>query len=550
MASDQSSAVALPLDDQISISSNLQNIGEYATSDYGSHETEVAQDVADPQQSEAQIHRLKLRVENLRARTSTPLDDTFPATSFRRIPENIWAEIFMLSTDGTAEDFYLAQVCSSWRRIALALPRMWSKSSISLSESLNKWKYNLTRHLVRSKTMPFQLCINLPTFPGRLTSLRQQIEYGALITQHRGQVEALKTSVEWIVFETRAVLRHLEIRRFCLGWYTVIQPFRDYLKPLESLKIRDDGTERLDDFTYALELFVQSPSLRNLDLCFISTVSESWSPYYLDGCQWKSLQTLRLSHTDINLVITFLDKCPEMRAFTLDCSSLQLARTSSAMRLPVNERCVSCVETFILHRIGHKSTSFLSALFDRLTFKRLSFLKLEGDPTLADSQSFPSATLVGCLQCSVMSISSLHTFSCRNVSIDEKDLLDLLKLMPFLRTLGLFTKKLSERFYRKMSFTGEFYKPSFLLQNLCNIEMSVDEGLEKAFLDMVQSRLLPEKRAHLNYVGIRWSPKHLDALDIAQRLTTLREAGISVDVDYTCVSQLGCGDRFLPSNSG
>ncbi|KZV96439.1 hypothetical protein EXIGLDRAFT_765393 [Exidia glandulosa HHB12029] len=92
------------------------------------------------------------------------------------LPDEGWETI----GDGTYNDdramhpFLLASVCARWRRVALALPGLWTYVGISDEESSDDVAQHIARVpllLSRSKTAPLDIFVHLYHFDAALTSV-------------------------------------------------------------------------------------------------------------------------------------------------------------------------------------------------------------------------------------------------------------------------------------------------------------------------------------------------------------------------------------------
>lgn len=107
----------------------------------------------------------------------------------RRLPADLLSDIFMWSFDDySCQAWILASVCSSWRRLALRMPRIWSKVRFFPFPSLARSRFvqvckNLPQRVSMSSALMWQL---LNTFPYPNRCKVNNFEFRASRPRHPG----------------------------------------------------------------------------------------------------------------------------------------------------------------------------------------------------------------------------------------------------------------------------------------------------------------------------------------------------------------------------
>lgn len=188
----------------------------------------------------------KSRAVFMRAFLSTIPDDILRCIfeEVAALPDDDWETI----GDGTYNDdramhpFLLASVCSRWRRVALALPRLWTYIGISDEVSKDDVAQHVARVpllLLRSRTMPLDIFVHMYKYDDAFTTI------ASMLTAH---------SSRW---------RRMD---FCLPSKTpreVVDGFKGPMPRLTELSIRAAFDE---DHTGSEGYFPYVPSLRTLEL--------------------------------------------------------------------------------------------------------------------------------------------------------------------------------------------------------------------------------------------------------------------------------------------
>ncbi|KAJ7589563.1 hypothetical protein C8J56DRAFT_35475 [Mycena floridula] len=114
-----------------------------------------------------EINRVSAILGSLQSQRQERQNDalTFKAalSPIRRVPMELWKDIFMQCLDGSPEDIHLTKVCSWWKQMLCFFPEIWSKIIVDLS--LSSWETvsaSFDTHRVFSKDTPLHLDIRFP----------------------------------------------------------------------------------------------------------------------------------------------------------------------------------------------------------------------------------------------------------------------------------------------------------------------------------------------------------------------------------------------------
>ncbi|KAF5336683.1 hypothetical protein D9758_015679 [Tetrapyrgos nigripes] len=221
-------------------------------------------------------------------------------SSFRRIPPELWAEIFLFALDNqpllvaehriVAPALPLSQTCSLWRNVALGTPRLWSVLDLNVACDHPGAQHLVELYLVRSMPHPLVLTVEAAT-SGSTVALHEFGSSGQAILKSlvhcgdRWQVANLRLHLSVLnaetIWKSESIQYPVNLRSLRLRWWprrrilsndfffhaTELQsldafPFRDnlfHLNQLRKLRIRRNICD-------VLRLFQNCPHLEDVEL--------------------------------------------------------------------------------------------------------------------------------------------------------------------------------------------------------------------------------------------------------------------------------------------
>ncbi|KAE9408948.1 hypothetical protein BT96DRAFT_913629 [Gymnopus androsaceus JB14] len=349
----------------------------------------------------------------------------------------------------------ISAVCTRWRFLALASPRIWSQIRVEIaprgevmSTTQSGFRSTLQLYLDRSADSP--LLIGLQT-PGALDADKSDLSALPLLLDHTSR---------WQTFSYTGDFDLGSCEGFC---------HHPSFPILEALNLR--GCEALiqrADF----DCFEHAPKL-----CAFST------DYLKSHSPWTQLTTLDVRALDMDV----LQQC---RSLTV----LKIQRIWPTSELS-NMTLVN-LETFTLFGFGDECD--LEDMFSRITLPSLGELIIyPEDSPYTNDLIWPLNAFIAFI---LRSSCTLTTLSLSGVRILDLDFIATLHLLPSLTKLsfdddfGRVTNPITSLFLSSLTLHDTAFERGSIVPNLCSLSIQV-EGTsfdDTAFIEMVLSRWLPD----------------------------------------------------------
>ncbi|KAJ7588546.1 hypothetical protein C8J56DRAFT_889319 [Mycena floridula] len=363
---------------------------------------------------------------------------------FRRIPFEIWTQIFALSMGAGQPGDRLAEVCVRWRQTLLAAPFLWCDIEIELTE------------MKRKSLAPF---------------LQSCKRYCGDVTLH--------------------------------VWLEVIVPLKGRSSQLTSFAITIDGDGPglvTDDYTSALDVLSVALRLSHLNLSNIC-LSEGSDPPAVLSSLWKQLNNVQLDNSSLWFAHQVLACAPNLTTVSfkgMDYQTLPAIQdictvlSKKISHLSISELTIGSILTVI--SIPSLTSVHLRAGFygwhvtidDFVPF--LHRLACILQTLLIDNTILDDRTLLDILS-----------------EVPQLRVLTLIPYLPFMETSPI---QISNEIYQRMTFTNGLGNSKPLVPHLQSLTVSAHPGaVMDALLDMVLSRSSnsPEKSI-LSHCEVRLVP--------------------------------------------
>lgn len=456
------------------------------------------------------VQRLEKEENGIQASLDTQRDALSP---IRRLPVELLSEIFKLCLPGSyivpklkSAPLLLVQVCSSWRRLALSIPQLWSSIAVEVTVQRCRPPVPLIElWLQRSVNQPLSFSI---------TELEQ--EDAREIPDPVTAASVLKSFVPAHHRWTSVKLEYHDWR-----WPSGLEqlPPDALLDSLETLDLQREYWFK--DDTPDLKRVLQAPHLHDL----------TWHSRSPPSDYLQTVNTLQLTHLDLVRPVSkdvFLDVLSGCRAIQSCTFFVQLVG-----RAP-DDSDDPAVDTSLillphLHTFELTVDMALTTLLSRLVFPSLTTLQINRLDEFflinpANAPHFWDQEEVNAFL--VRSQCSLRTLDVRDVEISSAELLDVLKFTsPTLQQLNITNERakdncITDDVVRALTASSSPSNPTFLCPQLDYLKLwrcvSSTDGL---LADMVQSRWLPQeedtaKRMRLVIILLRDEERH--AIDVVR----------------------------------
>jgi len=424
----------------------------------------------------------------------------------RLLPPEILSHILLLCCEMNIFDpankvdlpaFTLSAVCSYWRNIAIATPRLWATLMIPFHtlmlrnpsiEPNNLW-------LIPLMVPAIQLCLQ------RSAEAPLTLELSAFTLDDFDDYDGIMR----------------ELVRQSHRWYHVKVDIQDspFLNSpghdlislvtsapcLEILELEQDNEE---DFTAALHACNFAPRLHTLSLT-------SFCPPSTAPLPWTQITTLNLDCINHVEVLKLLQICSHVTNLSLHSIQFDEANSFNDCSVSVVSNRISSVTLGLSVHPWMIRVSTLDALLSRLTLPSLCSLAIvsaQGEITNSGKESWPIKSFASFFMRSRCSITSL---TIQNTPISDTEIISLLRFVPNLRELNIcdcsLPRTVTDKFLQAMHTLNctnyEATSQIPLVPRLKSINFRVqDLSFDPAkFIDMVRSRWIPEPE-YASQIGI------------------------------------------------
>ncbi|KAJ7593833.1 hypothetical protein C8J56DRAFT_925291 [Mycena floridula] len=417
------------------------------------------------------------------------------ASPFRRIPNEIWIQIFAWSMTGDGSDHRLPQVCSRWREILLAAPSLWNNIQIDLEESDSRFIPSFVQSRRNyCRDIPLHLTIGFPDAPSN-PDYWEDDEGLELRTFCEFRVPVLRQLFTEVLDQLLPTTTNLHLMRFNTVWLDVVQPLMWMKSKLTSFAITKLDEAHDDDFHSAIDLLAACPDLLHLTFTNIYLASAYESSPATPASLWDQLETVRYENSSVVFIQRFLSRASSLRAITIH-RPLEVSGQDPFTTLSKQLKHVSIQDSGLLFLLMHTTIPSLTSAsisYDRGSRADRIWLK----------QFAPFIHRSACI---------LQTLRLDEVFIDDQTFIDILQETPQLLTLTFIPICKSQRrhgygisgeAYKKMMFHNNMDKAAPLVPHLQSLTAFAYPGsVAVALLDMVASRLSLDSRLQYCEVGL------------------------------------------------
>ncbi|KAL0072312.1 hypothetical protein AAF712_000074 [Marasmius tenuissimus] len=355
-----------------------------------------------------EILHLQIRLSEVgrqRQRLDERINQTRQSVSIiKRLPTEIWQEIFAFACpastwslaitghDVIATPLKISHVCSRWRSIIRAAPRLWSSISLDIMHPCRDAVNLIETHISASKGHPLTIYIwenyeisgPFRPFHGAMAALGLR---GVLalrkLMQHVGQCEELQIEVSW------EILAAVVDRRLRKVSFPVLRSLKAIRPP------EDDQIERLGWFREAL---ARAPLLRDLRLEHLET-----APRFLPLSQITTL-ALDDSH-GFDCVSPGLAACTSLERFEVTLTDPCL----DSVPVPPHTTTLTSLRTLTIHSCGLTNITShpIPRILAAVTFPSLISLTIKVPPQCFMSDEETPRAIVALIERSQCSLTSL-----------------------------------------------------------------------------------------------------------------------------------------------
>ncbi|KAJ7588538.1 hypothetical protein C8J56DRAFT_48432 [Mycena floridula] len=432
-----------------------------------------------------EIDALASALEALRSQRDSLQDTIFSyrnvLSPMRSFPVEIWAHILALTMSVHHQDHEhdLTAVCVRWHEILCSTTSLWRDVNIDLTKSASAIQKQLQQHKQWSQNTPLSVTLHFPTLPSDYYHVEDEITLGPKYLKRSALLGPILRSLKSLP------VVYLSLVNFNELWTKLMKYLnRNLMFPhLTSFEILGLPTSSEDngEFIEALRVLTRSSELRRLSLS--NLLPEHWEPQRFPNL-WPHLQTVSLHVCAITVADDFLARAPNLTSLTIT-ESVE-PDEERAKRLPITHA-----------RLTHLSIEGrdISLLLATLTSPALISLEFNGLESSRTDLLVPFLRRSAC---------RLHELKLLHVNLDDKEVLDVLRLTPHLRKLELFPDypPFSAELYQSLAFSSLATEP--LVPHLRALKVQVDLDILESILDMVSSRSF--SHSGTNYVTIL----HLD----------------------------------------
>ncbi|ESK81586.1 hypothetical protein Moror_11143 [Moniliophthora roreri MCA 2997] len=385
------------------------------------------------------LHRIIASTELKRAALETRVRrGRFAKSAVSRIPVEIWREIFMIictmnysfSMDTAApNDIYVAlyaydlsHVCSLWRDIAHATPKLWSSFSVNYHNLQPDISYPLHIYLTNSKDSPLSIQISFqrsyrakPDGPPFWLTHSGRNTFETLL-EHASRWEMLDLVIE---DKSEPFLRHFSPEAFSLP---LLRKFVDNC-PFSAHNAEDEDTVR-----WFWDAIRTAPLIHDVILDASSNMDVDSYPYH-------QLMSMEIRHIERNQhILHILPSCTRLQSLKIGVIVYYLGRQPS---IPVTLNSLKTLEIGLIY-----PPKQIEDLLNSLTFPSLTSLELKcwhhedipwDSPIDAGVVSLPASLVSMFRRCSSLERMTLE-FPYTSLS-DGFSIPDILLACPNLRSL-------------------------------------------------------------------------------------------------------------------
>ncbi|KAJ7589564.1 hypothetical protein C8J56DRAFT_860247 [Mycena floridula] len=425
-----------------------------------------------------EIQRVSAILDSLKSQRQERQNDAlaFKAalSPIRRVPMELWKEIFVQCLDGSPEDLFLTEVCSWWKQMLSSFTEIWSTIIVDLRFST--WKAvsaSFDAHRLFSKDTALHLDLRFPL-------QRPEKDENGKWWADDGEEEHIPAILEKVFSGTRTVLRQLTVTALADSEFGA----SDYLERiwakrplptcLESTKITFLPQHGYDtDYDRSLYHHLwKCDNLRHLDLSDPVFDYEGiivWDPDLVKF--WGKLETVRLGYCS-SIIHDFISRASNLRSMTAtNFFPFELAPISSNLQ--------------ILSVQGRPEA--LECLLSQITLPIVKSISITVECNSFNAEGFSTANLSRFLgSCGA----TLETLSLHAVRLNDDDLLVILRSLPNLKHLG-FKPIPSNEALTPPCLTGDVYR-QMISDPSCSaleaLDVSVTPNIIQAFMDLLDAR--------------------------------------------------------------
>ncbi|KAJ7588548.1 hypothetical protein C8J56DRAFT_889321 [Mycena floridula] len=415
-------------------------------------------------------------------------------SSIRRIPFEIWAEIFAFTMTGEPNDLRLPQVCICWRDILLEASFLWHSVKLELDESRSESLLSL----IKSCKLYYQLS-------SRDISLQVKMRFPAVQDQalysSQSRIPNLQRLFTAILDELGPTISKLQLNLFHSVWAPVIISLKASLMVnLTSLGIIQN-TDSGVDHTAVLNVLSVFPNLSHLIFSKIHIPPEKGNRFLSPMSHlWDQLQTVELRNCSSWVASQFLTQARNLTAMKIHETKFEWNPWAQAPTKALSTR---------LTHLALDEWSDIS--LEQVTISSLTSIHILGTyMCLSRPYIQHFASFIGRSAC------LLQSLWVEDLILDDNQLLEILLETPQLRSfsftpirritvLNSRTVCISGQLYRQMTFGAGADDPVPLVPHLQSLKIASYPGeVAEALLDMVTSRLSHHSDNHcLHHCEVR-----------------------------------------------
>ena len=345
------------------------------------------------------------------------------------LSSNIWDD-----EDISMSPLVFGRVCSSWRKFAFSMPRLWSSIQLNLDEKSSLRPALVEEWLLRSGKMPlsiYVICRLISPSPTVLAVLD-------VLTRNAERWSCIALDLCYLCYET-------------------LQSVRNRLPNLQYISLRN-ATWEWDEMTADLDIFRVAPRLRNVFL-------ESYHPQAL-VLPTDQLTKLSVECYYIDKCMSLLRCCPHITDCTLGC----------LVRWNIGEVHVHAAQLQSLQL--SIAAGITSEVFNCLTIPAIRHLSCS---LFEWEDEFPRTNFTSLIS---RSSCSLQTLSLQNFRISDVDFIECMRAVPSLCELSIINVHISNQVFRMLdpSHPPDTDTSGTVLPNLKAFEYAGDLNLDFVIL--------------------------------------------------------------------
>ncbi|KAI6007067.1 hypothetical protein EDD15DRAFT_2514842 [Pisolithus albus] len=342
------------------------------------------------------------------------------------MPTDVMAEIFEHCVHDSESQWYrpfnakraplsLSQVCQSWRKLALALPRLWKVVRVKFPASSPDWY-----RLMQSQTTAMQLWI----------SRSQSVPVSLFLTLYDHVIPSPSLALlDLEIMRAGPRIRELSLEFPSPSLYRLLSFMQGPLEFLEYLHLQSTDTFPTDDSIPPLVL-PSAPSLKSLSI----------SSYDIDmrGHQlpWAQLTELNLEFRYNPVVrpcnsdyLPILIQCPNLRTCSLEFGNIIEDIISDSVT------SVTLPHLSILNVFVYVKSPYLELFFGALRLPKLRSVTIKYLGLFPLSAYFDETDCLGMLNRAAETVESVHF---RNLELPNAELSSCLSQLSHLKTLQFY----------------------------------------------------------------------------------------------------------------